>query len=194
MSMNLSPPRLWIDCKWTACTSIWLHIHKWKYNIPFKNAKSVLSTCGSFSRPFHEFFMAFSRVFHGLFTFLGSALFVYLFCCSFCGNHEDMTFTPPTIISDQTHFKQARLQPPSFKPVAPWQVAGNISFTRTSSELLLRESIWDSLHFMLLHNHDVDGRSWLFLDHSSHNLMICLLFFCLDSFFAKIRMSCGFQN
>ena len=83
MSMKLSPPRLWIDFKWTACTSIWLHIHKWKYNIPLKNAKPVLSTCGSFSKPFHEFFTAFSRVFHGLFTFLGSALFVYFFLLPF---------------------------------------------------------------------------------------------------------------
>ena len=193
MSMNLSPPRLWIDCKWTACTSIWLHIHKWKYNIPFKNAKSVLSTCGSFSRPFHEFFMAFSRVFHGLFTFLGSALFVYLFCCSFCGNHEDMTFTPPTIISDQTHFKQARLQPPSFKPVAPWQVAGNISF----HSYVIR-TIVEGINMRIAALHVVT-QSWCWWEvlailRSFQPQFDDLLVVFVFSFFAKIRMSCGFQN
>jgi hypothetical protein len=68
--------------------------------------KPDLSTCRSFSQPFHEFFTAFSRVFHGLSTFLGVALFVY-FCDSFSGNHEDMISRPPTTISDQANIAQA---------------------------------------------------------------------------------------
>jgi hypothetical protein len=79
--------------------------------------KPDLSICGSFSQPFHEFFTAFSRVFHWLFTFLGVALFVY-FCVSFSGNHEDLILRPPTTISDQANIAQARLQRPFFKPVA----------------------------------------------------------------------------
>ena len=129
MNMNLSPRRVWINSNAQhAHQSIWLHIHRWKHGIPLQNAQT---------RFIHmwKFFTAFSRVFHGLFTSFSRSFHIFgfcivrvFFCCSFCGNHEDMTFTPPTIISDQTHIKQARLQPPSFKPVAPWQVAGNISF------------------------------------------------------------------
>ena len=34
----------------------------------------------------------------------------------------------------------------------------------------------------MLHNHDVDGRSGLFLDHFSHNVMICLVCCFFSSF------------
>ena len=117
--MNMNPEGL-IQFKCTTCTSIWLHIHRWKHGIPLQNAQT---------RFIHmwKFFTAFSRVFHGLFTFLGVVLFVY-FCDSFSGNHEDMILRPPTTISDQANIAQARLQRPSFKSVAHWQVEGNISF------------------------------------------------------------------
>ena len=127
MNMNLSPRRVWIN-------SNAQHAHQFDCTFTGENMESHsrmpkpdLSTCGSFSQPFHEFFTAFSRVFHGLFTFLGVALFVY-FCDSFSGNHEDMILRPPTTISDQANIAQARLQRPSFKSVAHWQVEGNISF------------------------------------------------------------------
>ena len=91
--------------KCTTCTSIWLHIHRWKYWIPLQNAQT---------RFIHmwKFFTAFSRVFHGLFTFLVSALFLYfsMTIFNFRRKQEDMIFRPPATISDQANVGQARLQ------------------------------------------------------------------------------------
>ena len=129
MNMNLSPRRVWINSNAQhAHQSIWLHIHRWKHGIPLQNAQT---------RFIHmwKFFTAFSRVFHGLFTsfslsfqIFGCCVVRVYFCVSFSGNHEDLILRPPTTISDQANIAQARLQRPSFKSVAHWQVEGNISF------------------------------------------------------------------
>ena len=125
--MNMNPEGL-IQFKCTTCTSIWLHIHRWKHGIPLQNAQT---------RFIHmwKFFTAFSRVFHGLFTSFSLSFHIFgccvvrvYFCVSFSGNHEDLILRPPTTISDQANIAQARLQRPSFKSVAHWQVEGNISF------------------------------------------------------------------
>ena len=187
MNMNLSPRRLWIN-------SNAQHAHQFDCTLTGENmeshsrmSKPDLSTCGSFSRPFHEFYTAFSRVFHSLFTLLVSALLLYFLMTifNFRRNHEDMIFRPPATISDQANVGQARLQV-SGHPSNRWhpdKEQATCSFTRTSSDVMLKGiNVWQSLHFILLHNHDVDGRSWLFLDKSSHNLMVCLLSFSLVSF------------
>ena len=80
-------------------------IHMWKF--------------AGFSPPFHEFLTVFSH----FWVLRCLCIFVTI-----CRNREEKIFRPPMTISDQANTGQAHLQLPSFKPVAPWQVAGNISF------------------------------------------------------------------
>ena len=79
---------------------------------------------GSFtdsSRPFHEF----SRSFH-MFGFCVVRVLFFTISAE----------TVKTSISYQTNIGKARLQRPSFKPVAPRQVAGNVSLY---SDLIRRD-------------------------------------------------------
>ena len=76
----------------------------------------------SFSRPFHEFFTAFSH-------------FWVLRCfCIFSWQlpqkqwRHDFQTTKNNFISSKYRTGTLNLQRPSFKPVAPWQVAGNSFF------------------------------------------------------------------
>ena len=150
MNMNLSPRRLWINSNAQYAHQFWLHIHRWKYGIPLQNAQT---------RFIHmwKFFTAFSRVFHGLFTFLVSALFLYfsMTIFNFRRKQEDMFQTT----SDNFRSSKCRTGPltgkrPSFKPVASWQVAGNIPGNMFFYSYLIRRNVeWDqymtiaALHF-----------------------------------------------
>ena len=165
----------------------------------FRMFKSDLSTSGSFSRSFHDFFTAFSRVFHGLLTNFSRPFHYFRFCIGFVffrvnfrRNNEDMIFRPPTTILYQANIGQVHLQRLSFKPVAPWQIAGKIFFYSYLIEGNIEGGSKYQIHcisfyYTIMMNHDLDGRSWLFLDNSSQNLMMCLLFCILISFWLSDR-------
>ena len=125
MNMNLSPRKLWINSN--------AQLHNMHINlIAHSQVKIWNPTPECQTRFIHmwKFFKAFSRAFQAFSHFWVLrcfCMFLYSFD-NFGRNNEDMIFRPPTTISDQANIGQARLQRPSFKPVAPWQVAGNIFF------------------------------------------------------------------
>ena len=109
-----------------------MHIHKWKYGIPLQNAQT---------RFIHlwKFFTAFSRVFHGLFTSFSRSFHILGFCVVLYFSNDNFQFPQKPwrhdfqTTSDNFRSSKCRTGPltgkrPSFKPVAPWQVAGNMFF------------------------------------------------------------------
>jgi hypothetical protein len=101
------------------------------------------------SRPFHEFFTVFSHVW----LLRCSCIFFY----DFCGNCEDINFIA-------NKYRKGTLT------AAILQTGGTPTSSRQRFSLLgphqtwcSRGSTWESLHFILLHNHDVDGKSWPWL-------------------------------
>ena len=169
MSMNPSPPRLWIS-------SNAQHTHHFDCTFTGKNMgshsrvpKPDLSTCRSFSRLFHRLFTAFSRVFM-VFSHVWLLRCSYIVFYNFCGNCEDINF-----ISNK--YRKGTLT------AAILQTGGTPTSSRQRFSLLgphqtwcSRGSRWESLHFILLHNHDVDGKSWRFLITPA--IIWCFVFFC----------------
>ena len=167
MSMNPSPPRLWIS-------SNAQHAHHFDCTFTGKNVgshsrvpKPDLSTCRSFSRLFHRLFTAFSRVFM-VFSH------VWLLRCScivfynFCGNCEDINF-----ISNK--YRKGTLT------AAILQTGGTPTSSRQRFSLLGPHQTWCSRGIAALH---FATQSWCWweilaiLNNSSHNLMLCFFFIC----------------
>ena len=129
MNTNLSTEAL-NKLKCTTCTLIWLHVHRWKYGIPLQNAQT---------RFIHmwKFFTAFSRVFHGLFTSFSRSFHILAFCVVFLNGNFQSSQKPwrHDFQNNSDNFRWSKCRtgpltgkPPSFKPVAPWQGAGNMFF------------------------------------------------------------------
>ena len=129
MNMNLSPRRLWINSNAQDAYQFKCTFTSENMESHPRMPKPDLSTSGSFSRPFHEFFTPF----HEFFTAF-SHFWVLRCCCIFSWQfpqkqwRHDFQTTKNNFISSKYRTGTLNLQRPSFKPVAPWQVAGNIFF------------------------------------------------------------------